>query len=68
MKFMGAWRFLIPMLPLILGGGAYGQAQTSFTNTDYVKHIRGLKEKLPHKGFTIVLEKPFVDIGDMEAA
>ena len=56
------------MLPLILGGGAYGQAQASFTNADYAKHIRDLKRKLPHKGFTIVLEKPFVVIGDMPAA
>ena len=65
---MNAWRFLIPMLTLILDGDAYAQAQASFTNADYAKHIRDLKRKLPHKGFTIVLEKPFVVIGDMPAA
>ena len=39
-----------------------------FSDVAYATHIRNLKRKLPHKGFTIVLEKPFVVIGDMPAA
>ena len=39
-----------------------------FSDAAYATHIRNLKRKLPHKGFTIVLEKPFVVIGDMPAA
>ncbi len=39
-----------------------------FSDSAYATHIRNLKRKLPHKGFTIVLEKPFVVIGDMPAA
>ena len=39
-----------------------------FSDAAYANHILNLKKKLPHKGFTIVLEKPFVVIGDMPAA
>jgi hypothetical protein len=35
-----------------------------FTNADYAQHVRALKEKLPHPAFTIVVEPPFVVIGD----
>ncbi|MHC4473650.1 MAG: C39 family peptidase [Planctomycetota bacterium] len=35
-----------------------------FTNADYAQHVIGLKKKLPHDGFTIVVERPFVVIGD----
>ena len=38
------------------------------TNADYVQHIRRLKDRLPDKLFTIVLERPFVVIGDEDAA
>ena len=37
------------------------------TQADYDKHIVRLKERLPHDGFTIVVEKPFVVIGDESA-
>ena len=39
-----------------------------FSDAAYATHMRNLKSKLPHKGFTIILEKPFVVIGDMPAA
>ena len=39
-----------------------------FSDLAYATHIQNLKRKLPHKGFTIVLGKPFVVIGDMSAA
>jgi hypothetical protein len=39
-------------------------ARAEFTDDDYAAHIEQLKEKLPGDGFTIVIEKPFVVIGD----
>jgi hypothetical protein len=32
--------------------------------TDFAQHIRALKEKVPRKGFTIVIQEPFVVVGD----
>ena len=37
---------------------------TSFSAADYAQHIRKLKQRLPSKNFHIVLQKPFVVIGD----
>ncbi|NND97907.1 MAG: hypothetical protein HKN47_11325, partial [Pirellulaceae bacterium] len=39
-------------------------ASKSPTNADYAQHIMRLKARLPHKNFTIVLQRPFVVIGD----
>lgn len=38
--------------------------RTGFTDADYKRHIKELKKKLPHNGFKIVIQKPFVVIGD----
>ncbi len=38
-----------------------------FTDTDYAQHLEKLKKKVP-KGFTIVIQKPFVVIGDESPA
>ncbi len=35
---------------------------------DYAQHLMQLKRKMPAEGFTIVVEKPFVVIGDESAA
>ena len=35
---------------------------------DYAKHLAALKKKIPSKGFTIVVQPPFVVIGDESAA
>jgi len=35
-----------------------------FTDDDYKRHVAKLKKKLPHKNFHIVIQKPFVLIGD----
>lgn len=35
-----------------------------FSSADYAQHIRELKKKLPGREFTMVLESPFVVIGD----
>ena len=34
-----------------------------FSDTQYEEHIAELRGKLPDKGFTILIEKPFVVIG-----
>jgi hypothetical protein len=36
----------------------------SFTAADFTKHVEQLKKKLPEAGFTIVVQPPFVVIGD----
>ena len=44
-----------------------GQAQvggTRFTDEDYRRHIDSLKKKIPNEEFTILIQKPFVVIGD----
>lgn len=37
---------------------------STFTNADFAQHVRELKKKLPHAGFHIVIQKPFVVLGD----
>ncbi len=44
-----------------------GTVSTTFTDADYAQHIHALKPTLPN-GFTIVIEKPFVVIGDESPA
>lgn len=36
----------------------------AFTNEDYSRHIVQLQKRLPHDGFSVVVQKPFVVIGD----
>ena len=35
-----------------------------FKDADFTEHVSKLRAKLPHEGFSIVVEKPFVVIGD----
>ncbi len=35
-----------------------------YTDADYAQHIMELRERLPHKGFSVVIQKPFVVVGD----
>ena len=37
---------------------------TSFTQADYAQHIRKLKKRLPDDSFKIVIQEPFVVVGD----
>lgn len=39
-------------------------AANEFTAADYAQHIRELRQRLPHDGFSIVIQKPFVVVGD----
>lgn len=50
------------------GAEAASATDQHFTQADYSRHLEQLKKKLPHGGFTIVLEKPFYVIGDGEPA
>ncbi|MCH8923109.1 MAG: C39 family peptidase [Planctomycetes bacterium] len=40
------------------------RVQPGFTDADYAQHIMRLKQRLPHNGFTILLQKPFIVLGD----
>lgn len=39
-------------------------AEKTFSDEDYSRHVEAVKKKLPAEDFTIVVEKPFVVIGD----
>ncbi|MEK7486892.1 MAG: hypothetical protein AABZ60_21415 [Planctomycetota bacterium] len=59
--FLGLWIFFI--------GCEFSQEKTPETATvitdeEYTEHLSQLKKKLPHSGFTIIQEKPFMVIGD----
>jgi len=43
---------------------ARGTTATSPTDADYAQHLLQLKKKLPGPGFSIVVQRPFVVIGD----
>ncbi len=45
-----------------------GKTAATFTAADYAQHIIQLKKKVPAKGFTIVIQPPFVVIGDESPA
>lgn len=38
-----------------------------FSDADYAQHVRALKQRLPNRNFSIVIQEPFVVVGD-EAA
>lgn len=45
-----------------------GRAAATPTAADYAQHLMKLKRKVPAKGFTIVIQPPFVVIGDESPA
>jgi hypothetical protein len=60
---------LAVILGVFLAGGAVGDpgdVSQGFTAADFARHVRELKKRLPDEGFTIVVAKPFVVIGDEE--
>lgn len=63
-----ATRWTLIALPLEPGNLASAKHSTGFTDADYAQHIMELKKKVPKEGFTILLERPFVVIGDEPAA
>lgn len=62
---MKSSRILAIALGLILSWFGLARAE-SFSDADYAKHIAELRDRLPGEGFTIVVQKPFVVIGDEE--
>lgn len=44
-----------------------GKAATTFTGADYAQHLMELKKKLPGPEFAVVIQPPFVVIGDEPA-
>ncbi len=42
--------------------------ETGFTDADYAQHVIKLNEKIPDPAFTMLIQKPFVVIGDEPAA
>ncbi|MBS0204734.1 MAG: hypothetical protein JSS49_17655 [Planctomycetes bacterium] len=52
--------FLIGGAPLL----AVEPAAEGFTKSDYDQHLASLQKRLPHEGFSVVIQKPFVVIGD----
>lgn len=55
-------------MPLVPARLIEGSATKRMTEADYAQHIRKLKEKLGPREFTMVIEKPFVVIGDEDEA
>jgi hypothetical protein len=40
----------------------------TFTDADFARHVEQLKKKLPSMGFTVIIQRPFVVIGDESPA
>ena len=55
---------LAAVFVLILTMSSSGVRAASFSDADYREHIEKLEKRLPGEGFTIVIEKPFVVVGD----
>lgn len=56
-------RLAMPIV-ILLAAAAFGaEPARTFTAADYARHIEKLKEKLP-AGFSIVIQEPFVVVGD----
>jgi len=61
-------RWSVIRLPLVPGTIRAPRRAKGFTDADYAQHMMDLKKKVPAKGFTVVLERPFFVIGDQSAA
>jgi len=62
-----AQQWSLVRMPLKAGRLTKGSSAKGFTDADYAQHIMRLKKKLPNRKFHIVLQKPFVVIGDESA-
>ena len=51
-------------MPLKAGRLSIADRSTTFTDADFAQHVMTLKKKLPHSGFSVVIQKPFVVVGD----
>lgn len=48
----------------LVSATAWAARSAEFSDADYGRHVAELKKKLPGPGFTIVVQRPFVVIGD----
>jgi hypothetical protein len=63
-----ASRWTVIRLRLEPGRIRRARPAAGFTDADYAQHIRRLRKKVPKQGFTIVIQRPFVVIGDEKPA
>jgi hypothetical protein len=59
----------LAVVAAVLVAGAVGaprDGKHGFSAADFERHVRELRKKLPGEGFTIVVAKPFVVVGDEE--
>jgi len=42
----------------------YAKRTQGLTAADFAQHVMRLKKRLPHDGFTVIIQRPFVVIGD----
>jgi hypothetical protein len=61
-------RWTLIRMPLVPSRLIEGSSTKRITEADYAQHILKLKEKLGERDFTVVIEKPFVVIGDEDEA
>jgi len=56
--------FLLAVAAFSVSFRSYPSLSSRFTDDDYKRHINTLKKKIPDANFTIVIQKPFVVIGN----
>ena len=54
--------------PLAASPSTASAAPETFTDADFAKHVEQLKRRLPSGNFTVIIQRPFVVIGDESAA
>ena len=60
-------RHILLLLPLLLALCMSAAQAEGFTDADFTRHVEQLKKKLPSGDFSIVIQPPFVVIGDETA-
>ena len=55
----GGKRAALPQAASVLGA-----AGTNFTEQDFARHVEALRKKVRGRGFTVVVQRPFVVVGD----
>jgi len=61
-------RWTVIRMPLAYDRLTVGKPSLVRTNADYAQHIHQLKKRIPGEDFFVVIEKPFVVIGDESPA
>ncbi len=61
-------RWTLIRMPLVPSRLVEGSSSKRMTDADYAQHVMRLKEKLGQRVFTILIEKPFVVLGDEDEA